>query len=66
MSLKEHEDFIRLPNGLVVFTAAYLERRGYCCGNGCQNCPYNYKNVPEPGRSILLKSRTNGPKDSEE
>lgn len=27
-------------NGLCVFTAQYLKRRGYCCGNGCRHCPY--------------------------
>lgn len=27
-------------NGLMVFTAAYHLRRGYCCGNGCRCCPY--------------------------
>ncbi len=27
-------------NGLKVFTAAYLRRRGYCCDNGCRHCPY--------------------------
>ena len=25
---------------LMVFTAAYHLRRGYCCGSGCQHCPY--------------------------
>ena len=24
----------------MVFTAAYHLRRGYCCENGCRNCPY--------------------------
>ena len=23
-----------------LFTAAYLRRRGYCCGSGCRHCPY--------------------------
>ena len=27
-------------NGLVVFTAAYHLRRGYCCGSNCRHCPY--------------------------
>jgi len=27
-------------NGLLVFTAAYHLRRGYCCGSGCRHCPY--------------------------
>ena len=26
--------------GLMVFTAAYLHRRGYCCANACRHCPY--------------------------
>lgn len=29
-----------IENGLWVFTAWYHLRRGYCCGNGCKNCPY--------------------------
>ena len=27
-------------NGAMVFTASYLQRRGYCCNSGCRNCPY--------------------------
>jgi hypothetical protein len=27
-------------NGLMVLTAHFLLRRGYCCGNGCRHCPY--------------------------
>jgi hypothetical protein len=27
-------------DGLMVFTAAYHLRRGYCCGSGCRHCPY--------------------------
>jgi hypothetical protein len=26
-------------------TASFLLARGYCCGNGCRNCPY----VPRHG-----------------
>lgn len=26
--------------GKVVFTKEFLLKRGYCCGNGCRNCPY--------------------------
>ena len=44
-------------DGLVVFTAEYLLQRGYCCGNGCKHCPYDYKAVPQPRRSLLLKKR---------
>ena len=46
-------------NELVIFTTEYLLQRGYCCGNGCKNCPYDYKAVPEPRRSRLLETRTN-------
>ncbi|MGZ8561972.1 MAG: DUF5522 domain-containing protein [Flavisolibacter sp.] len=43
--------------GFEALTAQYLLDRGYCCGNGCLNCPYDYKAVPEPRRSRLLESR---------
>lgn len=31
-----------VENGLYVFTAHYLARRGYCCRSGCRNCPYGF------------------------
>jgi len=34
------DDFYLDRNNLMVFTATYLQRRGYCCGNGCRHCPY--------------------------
>ena len=37
--LVEGEDFY-VENGLYVFTAQFLLRRGYCCGSGCRHCPY--------------------------
>jgi hypothetical protein len=37
--LVEGEDFYR-EGAAVVFTARFLRRRGYCCGNGCRHCPY--------------------------
>jgi hypothetical protein len=24
----------------MVLSTSYLLRRGFCCGNGCRNCPY--------------------------
>ncbi|WP_245802663.1 DUF5522 domain-containing protein [Belliella pelovolcani] len=33
-------DYYLNENGLMVFTAQYHLRRGYCCGNGCRHCPY--------------------------
>jgi len=43
-------------DGLIVFTEKYLREKGYCCGNGCKHCPYQYENVPEPRKSELIKS----------
>jgi hypothetical protein len=53
----DDDEFYYNSDGLVVFTADYLLNRGYCCGNGCKNCPYDYKNVPEPKRTMLLNKR---------
>jgi hypothetical protein len=38
-ALTEARDFY-FENGLLVLTAEYLRRRGYCCGNICRHCPY--------------------------
>jgi len=38
----------------MVFTEKYHLDKGFCCGNGCRHCPFNYDNVPEPKRSELL------------
>ena len=35
----EPEDYY-LDGEYMVFTAAYLLKRGYCCGSGCRHCPY--------------------------
>jgi hypothetical protein len=32
-----------IEKGFMVFTAIYLQRRGYCCQSGCRHCPYGYK-----------------------
>jgi hypothetical protein len=36
------------PKGKWVFTAAYHQARGYCCGEACKHCPFDYDAVPEP------------------
>ena len=59
MKMREGEDYYILPDGRLVMTAAYLLKRGWCCGNGCLNCPYDYAEVPEPKRTILLAARNN-------
>lgn len=38
-TLTEGRDYYT-EGGAMVFTASYLERRGYCCGSGCRHCPY--------------------------
>jgi hypothetical protein len=43
--------------GLMVLTEKYHLLRGYCCSNGCLHCPFNYENVSEPRKSILLKKK---------
>ncbi len=46
-ALKEGEDYYLNAQGLLVFTAGYLLKRGYCCQNGCRHCPYGFrKEVP--------------------
>jgi len=41
----EGVDFIMNPEGYRVMTEFYLVKRGYCCSNGCKNCPYLPKAV---------------------
>jgi hypothetical protein len=38
-TLVEGEDYY-FEQELMVFTARYHLRRGYCCDQGCRNCPY--------------------------
>ena len=38
-----------IENGLLVFTADYLLKRGYCCESGCRHCPFGFrKSVAKP------------------
>ena len=55
--LIEGEDFYYNEQGYMVLTAKYLLDRGYCCGNGCKHCPYQYENVSEPRRSKLIEQQ---------
>ncbi len=47
-------DFYYNEYGYVVLTEKYHLDKGYCCGNGCRHCPFNFDAVPEPKRSELL------------
>ncbi|CAN5240712.1 hypothetical protein BH11BAC6_BH11BAC6_18010 [soil metagenome] len=53
-NLIEHEHYYFNEAGLMVFTKAYHLERGYCCGNGCMHCPYNYEAVPEPQKTYCI------------
>jgi hypothetical protein len=55
--LIEGEDFYYNEQGYTVLTAKYHLERGFCCGNGCRHCPFDYESVPEPRRSQLLAQR---------
>lgn len=48
------EDYYYNEQGYIVLTEKFHLKKGYCCGNGCLHCPYEYINVPEPKRSDLL------------
>lgn len=37
--LEEGIDY-HMEDKLLVFSAWYHLKRGYCCGNGCRHCPY--------------------------
>jgi hypothetical protein len=49
--------------GLVVLTEKYHLDRGYCCGNGCRHCPFDFRNVPEPKRSELMNGSNQKPRE---
>jgi len=55
--LTEGIHFYLNEKGLMVLTEEYHRMRGYCCGNGCLHCPFNYENVGEPRKTFLLKMR---------
>ncbi len=55
--LKEGADFYYNENGFVVLTEKYHLEKGFCCGNGCKHCPYQYEAVPEPKRSQLIEKK---------
>ncbi len=60
----EGKDFYYNEQGFVVLTASYHLEKGFCCGNGCLHCPYDYVNVPEPTKSNLIFSKANAAKEN--
>jgi hypothetical protein len=55
--LVEGVDFYYNEQGYIVLTEKYHLQKGFCCGNGCRHCPYDFENVPEPKRSDLKTSQ---------
>jgi len=49
LPLVEGEDYY-LEGPAMVFTAAFLRRRGYCCDSGCRHCPYSEKGAEQRAR----------------
>ncbi len=45
--LIENIDFYFDEDGYVVLTEKYHLEKGFCCGQGCRHCPFDYVNVPE-------------------
>jgi hypothetical protein len=41
----EGVDYTMSSDGYRIMTEFYLVKRGYCCSNGCKNCPYSPKAV---------------------
>jgi hypothetical protein len=52
--LFDDDEFYVNEAGLYVFTEEFLLKRGYCCGNGCLHCPFEYKNVLDTERRKRL------------
>jgi hypothetical protein len=61
-NLVKGEDYYFTEEGFVVFTEKYHLQKGYCCGNGCRHCPYQYENVTGPKRNELLSLMPNDKK----
>ncbi|MEO7264104.1 MAG: DUF5522 domain-containing protein [Ferruginibacter sp.] len=64
IAMIEEEDFYYNEQGMVVLTESYHLKKGFCCGNGCLHCPYDYVNVPEPAKSNLILSKENAAKEN--
>jgi hypothetical protein len=62
-TLVEGEDFYYNEQGYIVLTENFHIKKGFCCGNGCKHCPYDYINVPAPKRAELLSLKQNASKD---
>lgn len=48
---------------LIVMTEKYHLERGFCCGNACSHCPFDYENVDKQKRIELLLKRKKSEKN---
>lgn len=58
----EGTDYYLNEDGLMVFTAEYHLKRGFCCKNKCKHCPWNYgkdKKRKEPSATQFEKRSPN-------
>ena len=39
------DDEIDIFDEVGALSRAFLQRRGYCCENGCKNCPYGFHKI---------------------
>lgn len=53
----EGVDYTLNADGYRVMTEFYLVKRGYCCSNGCKNCPYSPR--AQKGNRTLRKDLEN-------
>lgn len=59
-TLTEGEHYYYNEEGFVVLTEKFHLQKGYCCGNGCKHCPFEFINVPETKRNELLSLLPDG------
>ena len=62
-NLVEGTDYYFNEDGYIVLTEKYHLDKGFCCGNGCKHCPYDYESVPEPKRSQLVAKKNHEKSD---
>jgi hypothetical protein len=55
--LKINIDYHLDEIGRMVFTEAYHLKRGYCCKNGCLNCPWKNENKTKKEFKKIIKKK---------
>ena len=43
--MEKEVDYYFNEEGLMVFTANYHLKRGFCCKNKCMNCPWSFGKI---------------------